>query len=607
MSDIIKLLPDAVANQIAAGEVIQRPASAVKELLENAIDAGSTDITLVVKDAGRTLMQVIDNGCGMSATDARMCFERHATSKITKADDLFKILTMGFRGEAMASVASVAQIDLRTRRHEDSIGTQVVIEGFEFKSQEPVATPPGTNIQVKNLFYNVPARRNFLKSDPVELRHIIEEFLRVAIAHPNIAFSMYSNGNEVHKLPAGSLLNRLTGIFGNKFNEKVVKIEEHTDIVGINGFIGKPENARKTRGEQYMFVNKRFVRSPFLQHAIQLGYEELIQKDSYPSFFIFLDIDPSHIDINIHPTKTEIKFDDEKAIYAYLRAAVKNSLGKFNLTPSLDFEQETSFNVPILRKGMVITPPTITVNTNYNPFDTDAQRSNTRRESANTQSWETLYQPREEHAQLQIEHDDTSAHSMAGSAAEPAQKALFQLHKTYIVTPIKSGLMLVHQQFAHERVLYEYYLHKLESKDTVSQQALFPQQIELPPAEAATLRSLLDELKYAGFDVSDMGGNTFAFYAYPAELGGALLRETVEQLVDTYKINEQQLRLTINDNLARSLAKSLAVKAGRTLSANEMHNLIDNLFACQTPQLSPAGKAVMQTISVDEIDKRFNH
>lgn len=607
MSDIIKLLPDAVANQIAAGEVIQRPASAVKELLENAIDAGSTDIKLIVKDAGRTLIQVIDNGCGMSETDARMCFERHATSKITKAEDLFKILTMGFRGEAMASIASVAQVELRTRRHEDSIGTQLIIEGFEFKGQEPVSTPAGTNIQVKNLFFNIPARRNFLKSDPVELRHIIEEFLRVSLAHPQIAFSMYSNGNEVHKLPAGSLIQRLTGIFGNRYNEKVVKIEEHTDIVSINGFIGKPEHARKTRGEQYMFVNKRYIRSPFLQHAVQLGYDELIQKDSYPSYFIFLEIDPARIDINIHPTKTEIKFDDEKAIYAYLRAAVKNSLGKFNLTPSLDFEQESSFNVPVLRKGMVITPPTITVNTNYNPFDTDAKKQAAPRETSNRLSWESLYSQREEETAQQLRIDTGNDEVSEDATGEQLQhKALFQLHKAYIVTPIKSGLMLVHQQYAHERVLYEYYLEKLESHDVVSQQSLFPQQIELPPAEAETLRSLTGELKFAGFDVSDMGGNAFAFYAYPAELSGIALRETVELLIETYKINEQQLRLGIHDNLARSLAKSLAVKTGRQLSADEMQNLIDNLFACKTPQLSPNGKAVMVTIQADEIEKRFN-
>lgn len=608
MSDIIKLLPDAVANQIAAGEVIQRPASAVKELLENAIDAGSTDIKLIVKDAGRTLIQVIDNGCGMTETDARMCFERHATSKITKAEDLFKILTMGFRGEAMASIASVAQVELRTRRHEDSIGTQLIIEGFEFKGQEPVSTPPGTNIQVKNLFFNIPARRNFLKSDPVELRHIIEEFLRVALAHPNIALSMYSNGNEVHKLPAGSLIQRLTSIFGNRYNEKVVKIEEHTDIVSINGFIGKPEHARKTRGEQYMFVNKRFIRSPFLQHAVQLGYDELIQKDSYPSYYIFLEIDPARIDINIHPTKTEIKFDDEKAIYAYLRAAVKNSLGKFNLTPSLDFEQETSFNVPPLRKNMVITPPSITVNTNYNPFDADANKQSAPRETGNRISWESLYAQREEEQaqQLRIDTGEEEAHAEDGDTNETHHKALFQLHKIYIVTPIKSGLMLVNQQYAHERVLYEYYLNKLESKETISQQALFPQQIELPPAEAETLRSIMGELKYAGFDVSDMGGNTFAFYAYPAELTGSQLLATVELLIETYKINEQQLRLGINDNIARSLAKSMAVKAGRQLNGAEMQNLIDNLFACQTPQLSPNGKAIMVTIQADEIEKRFN-
>ncbi len=605
MSDIIKLLPDAVANQIAAGEVVQRPASAVKELLENAVDAGSTDIKLIIKDAGRTLIQVIDNGCGMTETDARMCFERHATSKITRADDLFKILTMGFRGEAMASLASVAQVELRTRRHEDAMGTQVVIEGFEFKGQEAISTPAGTNIQIKNLFYNIPARRNFLKSDPVEIRHVIEEFLRVSLANPHIAFSLYSNGNEVHKLAAGTLLNRLTQVFGNKYNEKVVKIEEHTDIVSISGFIGKPEHARKTRGEQYMFVNKRFIKSPFLQHAIQIGYEDLIQRDSYPSYFIFLEIDPKRIDVNIHPTKTEIKFDDEKAIYAYLRAAVKNSLGKFNLTPSLDFEQETSFNVPPLRKNMVITPPSITVNTSYNPFDEDAKKEVDMRERANRVNWESLMPSRHANNQLEIINTE-EAGTDAEAFAEAPQRTLIQLQRTYIMSPIKSGIMLIHQQFAHERVLYEYYLDKLEKRENVSQQSLFPQQVELPPNEAETLRHLLEELKYAGFEISDMGANSFAFYSYPAELGNIQLNETVEALIETYKQNEQALKLGLNDNLARSLAKSLAVKTGRALSVEEMQNLVDNLFACQTPTLSPNGKAAIVTLGADEIEKRFN-
>lgn len=607
MSDIIKLLPDAVANQIAAGEVVQRPASAVKEMLENAIDAGSTDITLVIKDAGRTLIQVIDNGCGMTETDARMCFERHATSKIQKADDLFRIQTMGFRGEAMASIAAIAQVELRTRRHEDAMGTQVVIEGFEFKGQEPITAPPGTNLQVKNLFFNVPARRNFLKSDPVETRHIIEEFLRVSLAHPEIGFAMYSNGNEVYKLPAGTLIQRLTAIFGNKYNEKVVKLEESTDIVKIWGYIGKPEHARKTRGEQYMFVNKRFVRSPFLQHAIQSAYDELITKDSYPSYFIFLEIDPARIDINIHPTKTEIKFDDEKAIYAYLRAAVKNSLGRFSLTPSLDFEQETGFNVPHLRKGTEIKAPTITINPNYNPFaKDDAAKTQSLRDRVNRDNWETLYPAREEASQLQLKTEEAEAQPEEQTANEQP-RALLQLHRTYIISPIKSGLMVIHQQYAHERVLYEHFLGSLERSEVVSQQSLFPQQIELPATEAAMLRHLAGELKYIGFDVADMGGNTFAFYGYPADLPPARLQETIEALLEAYMQNEQELKLGLHDNIARAAARGLAIKPGRVLNAEEMQHLIDSLFACQTPQLSPAGKEVIITITADELDKRFNH
>ncbi len=606
MSDIIKLLPDAVANQIAAGEVIQRPASAVKELLENAIDAGSTDIKLIVKDAGRTLIQVIDNGCGMSETDARMCFERHATSKITNADDLFKILTMGFRGEAMASIASVAQVELRTRRHDDPMGTLLVIEGFEFKYQEPVSTPPGTNIQIKNLFFNVPARRNFLKSDPVEIKHIIEEFLRVALANPQIALSMFSNGNEVYKLPSGTLINRLTAIFGNKYNEKVVKIEESTDIVTMQGYIGKPEHARKTRGEQYMFVNKRFIRSPFLQHAVQTAYNELITKESFPSYFIYFDIDPTRIDINIHPTKTEIKFDDEKAIYAYLRAAVKNSLGKFSLTPSMDFEQEMGFNIPHRRKDEEVKMPTITVNPNYNPFDKENQRDYQLKERVNKQNWETLYPSRHADNQLELQNLEPKADEPEQREVEMPMRTLMQLHKTYIISAIKSGLMLVHQQYAHERVLYEHFLEKLDKRDAVMQQSLFPQQIELPAADAEVLRHLTEELKYLGFDVSDMGGNAFAFYGYPAEFSPGKLKETVETLINTYNHNEQDLKLDFKDNLARSLARSMAIKPGKILGQNEMQGLIDSLFGCSIPYLSPTGKETIITITADELEKRFS-
>lgn len=450
----------------------------------------------------------------------------------------------------------------------------------------------------------------FLKSDPVEIKHIIEEFLRVALANPTVALSMYSNGNEVYKLPAGTLITRLTAIYGNKYNEKVVKLEESTDIVSMQGYIGKPEFARRTRGEQYMFVNKRFIRSPFLQHAVQNAYNELVSKDSFPSYFIYFDIDPTRIDINIHPTKTEIKFDDEKAIYAYLRAAVKNALGKFSLTPSLDFEQEMGFNIPTLRRGEEIKMPTITVNPNYNPFDKENQRDYQLKERANKQHWETAYPERntvENRLDLPVEpvspqtNNDEDNH-----IAEQPPRVLMQLHKTYIISPIKSGLMVIHQQFAHERVLYEHYLEKLDKRDAVMQQSLFPQQVELPAADAEVLRHLADELKYLGFDVADMGGNTFAFYGYPAEFGAVKLKETIETLIDTYNHNGQDLKLDLRDNLARSLARGIAIKAGKILGQEEMQNLIDNLFACKTPNLSPGGKEVIITIGADEIDKRFN-
>lgn len=605
MADIIKLLPDAVANQIAAGEVIQRPASAVKELLENAIDAGSTDVTLNIKDAGRTLIQVIDNGQGMSATDARMCFERHATSKIKHPDDLFKILTMGFRGEAMPSIASVAQVELKTRTHEAEMGTQVIIEGYEFKSQTPVATPIGTNISVKNLFFNVPARRNFLKSDPVEIRHVIDEFLRVALANPNVGLSMYSNGNDVFKLPAGSLINRLTGVFGTKYNEKVVKLEEHTDWLTISGYIGKPEFARKTRGEQYMYVNKRFIKSPFLQHAVQTAFEELISRDNYPSYFIYFEIDPAKIDVNIHPTKTEIKFDDERAVYAMLKATVKNALGKFSLTPSLDFEQEMGFTIPPITQKTTVYQPTINVNPHYNPFDTKPQTPpvERQREAKNQRHWEVLMPSREANNQLELPITPATPSNQPEGLEN--KQSLFQLQNTYVVSPLKTGLLVIHQQYAHERVLYEGYLFSMARREAMAQQELFAQQLTLNPAAAETLRSLLDELKYTGFDIADIGGNTFAISGHPPQLEAQNLQAIVEGMVNVYQQNEQALKPSLNDNIARSLARSMAVKAGQALTLPEMQHLVDSLFACEHPYTSPYGKPTTYTLPTADIEKRF--
>ncbi|MBC7914081.1 MAG: DNA mismatch repair endonuclease MutL, partial [Pyrinomonadaceae bacterium] len=505
MSDIIKLLPDSVANQIAAGEVVQRPASAVKELIENAIDAGAGKIQLIIKDAGKSLIQVIDDGCGMSITDARMCFERHATSKIRKAEDLFAIRTMGFRGEAMASIAAIAQVELKTRRHEDELGSSICIEGSEVVKQEPVSCTAGTSICIKNLFYNIPARRNFLKGNPVELRHIIDEFQRVAFSHPEIFFTFHHDGNEIFHLPQASLKQRIVHIFGGSYNQKLVPLEENTSIINLKGFIGKPEFAKKTRGEQYFFVNKRFIKDPYLNHAVLKAYEELLPDDSYPLYILFIDIDPSKIDINVHPTKTEIKYQDEKSIYAIIRSAVKRSLGQHNLTPSLDFNQETGFNNMITVKAHAdIVPPAISFNPDFNPFhDKNPEReipflrSMGSGKTEVSKNWGSLYDivknPVSEQQQFDLEST-----SVEHQTHKPGDKQAFQVHNRFIISQIKSGFMLLDQQAAHERILYERFLEQLETHQGASQQSLFPQTVSLNTADFELVKELLPDIHALG-------------------------------------------------------------------------------------------------------------
>src|SRR5690606_24494220 len=509
MSDIIQLLPDSVANQIAAGEVVQRPASAVKEMMENAIDAGADQIKLIVKDAGKSLIQVIDNGCGMSVTDARVCFERHATSKIRKAEDLFAIRTMGFRGEAMASIAAIAHVELRTRRHEDELGTVVEIEGSEVVQQYPDQTPAGSSISVKNLFYNIPARRNFLKSNSVELRHILDEFQRIALAHPEIFFSLHSDGNEMFHLPKESLKQRIVHLFGNSYNQRLVPVEETTTILNIKGYIGKPEFAKKTRGEQFFFVNNRFIKDPYLNHAVLNAYEEILPADMFPLYVLFIDIDPSKIDINVHPTKTEIKYEDEKAIYAILRSAVKRSLGRYNITPSLDFEQETGFDTLITPKPLdEIQAPTINFNPNFNPFDDgnpSARSAVSRsysypealeRKTSIPQNWDSLYQitEQEEPTQLPLIPEEQATDNGFIQASDQPKKQFFQLHNRYIVSQIHSGFMLIDQQAAHERILFEQFQQHLINNQGSSQQSLFPQTVELNAADFALIQDMLPEI-----------------------------------------------------------------------------------------------------------------
>ncbi|MCI0920348.1 DNA mismatch repair endonuclease MutL [Sphingobacterium rhinopitheci] len=623
MSDIIQLLPDSVANQIAAGEVVQRPASAVKELIENAIDAGADRIKLILKDAGKTLIQVIDNGCGMSVTDARICFERHATSKIRKAEDLFAIRTMGFRGEAMASIAAIAQVELKTKRVEDELGTVVQIEGSKVINQFPEALANGTSISVKNLFYNIPARRNFLKSNSVEMRHIIEEFQRIALAYPNIFLSMHSDNNELFHLSAGSLKQRIVHLFGNNYNQKLVPVEEETTIINIQGFVGKPEYAKKTRGEQFFFVNKRFIRDHYLNHAVMNAYEEILAGETFPLYVLFIDIDPAKIDINVHPTKTEIKYEDDKSIYAILRSAVKRSLGRYNITPSLDFDQETSFSDMISSKPLEeIQFPTITFNPNFNPFEVDGEGNSINKYKSGDsyargidrkigipENWDSLYQiaEQEEAVQLpllpveEIEADDDIKATVAES-----RKLFFQIHNQYIVSQIHSGLMLIDQQAAHERILFEQYKAHLDDNKGSSQQSLFPSTIELSSADFELMNDLLPELRSLGFQLRPFGKTTYVIEGIPADLGNNVNEtKVVEQLLEDFKNNKAELKLDKRDNLARSLAKSSAIKTGTPLDNDSMSDLIDRLFACESPNISIYGKPTIITITLQELMDKF--
>jgi len=616
MPDIIQLLPDAVANQIAAGEVVQRPASAVKELIENAIDAGADKIQLILKDAGKGLIQVIDNGCGMSLTDARMSFERHATSKIRKADDLFAIRTMGFRGEAMASIAAIAQVELRTRRHEDELGTCIFIEGSEVLSQEACSVNTGTSISVKNLFYNTPARRNFLKSNPVEMRHILDEFQRVALANPQVFFTLHHDGQEVYHLPASMLKQRIVHLFGNNYNQRLVPVEEDTTIIKLHGFVGKPEFARKTRGEQFFFVNNRFIRDAYLNHAVLTAFYELLPDDTYPLYVLFIDIDPSKIDINVHPTKTEIKYQDEKAIYAIIRSAVKRSLGRYNITPSLDFDQENSIEHLITPKPFEeIIAPTIAFNPDFNPFASEKKvereipflrSTNDYRDSPIPKNWDTLYEISKKEPVFQHQmHEEKNIAIDEQEVVKSSERQLFQIHNRFILSQIKSGFMLINQQAAHERVLYERFLQQLQNHSGVSQQSLFPQSVTLNGSDFELLKELLPDVRALGFDIREFGKNTVVVDGIPADLNNVGEHLLLEQLLEGFKNNLAILKLDKRDNLARSLARNAAIKTGAKLSLEEMNLLIDQLFACQMPNVALNGKPVITTFTLNELLERF--
>jgi len=617
MSDIIQLLPDSVANQIAAGEVVQRPASAVKELVENAIDAGADKIQLILKDAGKSLIQVIDNGCGMSLTDARMCFERHATSKIRKAEDLFAIRTMGFRGEAMASIAAIAQVELKTRRVEDELGTEIEIEGSQVTKQEACSCVAGTSICIKNLFYNIPARRNFLKGNPVEMRHIIDEFQRVALANPQIFFTLHHDGQEVYHLPATSLKQRIIHLLGNQYNQRLVPVEEETTIINLKGYVGKPEFARKTRGEQFFFVNNRFIKDGYLNHAVMTAFEELLPDESYPLYVLFIDIDPSKIDINVHPTKTEIKYQDEKSIYAIIRSAVKRSLGKYNITPTIDFDQENSIEHLITPKPFEdIVAPSIKFNPDFNPFesgsttkrDPNFRNHDDYQKSSIPSNWDTLYQISQRDTTPQQHQMDTGEQKVEindEQISKSSERQLFQIHGRYILSQIKSGFMMISQQAAHERILYEKFLQQLDNHSGVSQQTLFPQSVTLNGADYEMLRELLPDVRALGFDIREFGKNTVVVEGIPAELHNANEHELLEHLLEGFKNNLAILKLDKRDNLARSLARNGAIKAGTKLSLEEMNILVDQLFACQMPNISLSSKPIIITFTLAELLERF--
>ena len=617
MSNVIQLLPDHVANQIAAGEVVQRPASVIKELLENSIDAKASRIQVVIKDAGKTLIQIVDDGVGMNITDARMSFERHATSKIKLADDLFSLKTKGFRGEALASIAAIAHVELKTKTEEDEVGTCLKVEGSQVVSQDPCVTPKGTCISVKNLFYNIPARRNFLKSDNVETRHIIDEFQRVALAHPDISFSLTHNGNELFQLPVASSRQRITNILGGKTNEKLVPVEEDTEIVKVSGFVGKPEFAKKSRGEQFFFVNNRFIKSPYLNHAVVAAYEGLLKEKSYPTYFLYLEVDPKSIDINIHPTKTEIKFDDEHALYAILKSSIKHSLGQFNVSPMLDFERDAELDTPYEYKNKEVKVPEVEVDRNFNPFQNES--------SPKTQfsgggggykrdrqpEWESLYSGMQAETetevdvrQIEFESEEVTG-NLFGAREEQTEKSTFQVQKKYIVSTLKSGILVIDQHRAHTRVLYEELLKNITVSSAVSQQLLFPLRLQFNHHEVEMLKEIKESLEQTGFIFSEIKKDEVEITGIPTLISESEVEILLEQLIADFEKDVPDNGFSQTDLLAKSLANSMAVRSGTLLNSAEQQHIVNRLFACKEPALSPFNKTVFTTLSVDELDKKF--
>jgi DNA mismatch repair protein MutL len=614
VSDVIQLLPDSVANQIAAGEVIQRPASVVKELMENSLDSGAGEVIIHIKDAGKTLIQITDNGCGMTPTDARMAFERHATSKIRQANDLFAIRTLGFRGEALASVAAIADIEMRTRRYEDETGTFLHIIATNVISQEPVACQHGTTILVKNLFFNVPARRKFLKSEAYELKNIISEVQRVAIPNPEIAFQLYHNNTLLHDLPSGNIMKRIVGIFGKNISHCLIPVNSVTSVVTVTGFTGLPKFARKTMGEQFFFTNRRFMRHPWFHKAVMQAYEKLLPTDAFPSYFLFLEVDPGCIDINVHPTKTEIKFEDENAIWQIIHAAIRESLGKNSIVPSIDFDQQGSIEIPIPPKERSGVPePMIFLNPDYNPFNLPDQSDfmpdlSSWRERTNLRNWDQLYEGMNQDPSLfrQNISPQNQEIRLPDSPYQVSGRKVFQLKQKYLVFPVKSGMMVIDQRRAQERILFERFLEILRTDQVASQQLLFPHTFELNNADAGLLKELLPDLQALGFDIREFGKDTFIINGVPGILETSSPVSIVEKLLEEFKNSPVNARIRMHEQVAGSLARASAMNYGEDLLPIEMEQLVDQLFACSSPNFTNDGKTVLTIIPMEDIDKYFS-
>ncbi len=603
MQDVIRLLPESIANQIAAGEVVQRPASVVKELLENSVDAGGQHVKLIIREAGKSLIQVIDDGHGMNPTDARMSFERHATSKIRQAEDIFSIRTMGFRGEALASIAAVAQVELKTRTEGAELGTEIIIHGSQLKRQEPGAMEPGTSICVKNLFYNIPARRGFLKSNPVEFKHISDEFFRVVLANSGIAFSFYQNDQEIYRLDPGKLSKRIVQLFGKNYQNQLIPCQEHTPDIQITGYVGKPEFAKKTRGEQFFFVNGRFIKNNYLNHAVSAAFEGLLPDDFFPFYVLFIEMDPSRVDVNVHPTKTEVKFQDDRLLYGVIRSAVRQALSQFNVTPSLDFGADINFE--FATRNVETTSREDRDYSNYRSLDT-AKRS--------TDNWQEVYEVarKEEEATLRRAEMEMPApeiltlkSDLKSTKPDAESNKSLQLHGHYLIRQVKSGMVIIDQNAAHERILFEQYLEALNGTAGSSQSCLFPQHLQLNASDFALLGELKSEIRKLGFDFETLGERTIVVNGVPSDLAGCNEKEVIEGLLEQFKLNQETLSLDHRQNLARSLSLRTAIRRGKVLEEREADELVDRLFACKQPNYTPGGNPTFVVLGLERIAGYF--